>query len=431
MARLSSSSVLLSGLLLSAILLGHVSSESTGALRGGNSTTTRALAPAQCLDKATLDWTSSPNGAVLLNGKPFHIKGISWFGLEKGEEMLHGLNKRPMGDILDFVKSNFNVIRLPFSVKFALSDQRSKRPDPYIVGFGLEDLTSWEVLDKFMDECAERGLFVMLDQHDIVGDKAELWYEGVYTEEYSIKAWEVMFERYGNHYNMFAADLRNEPHGLASWGESSPLTDYNHYYERLINRLARKFPDWKGLWLVEGTQYNNEGYEPPVPQWWGGNLEGAKQWPIKLDTAAADARLVYAPHIYGPSVYEHGYMKEPDFPNNLPAIWEKMYGFIIPDLKKGVIIGEWGGSCIGKDQVVQYKLGEWLRQKCMANNVWWALNPGSDDTGGLLKPDWYTVDYVKMNLLDMVQPHPTRVQYVTKDQICMDWGAFSNPNCKP
>lgn len=31
-------------------------------------------------------------------------------------------------------------------------------------------------------------------------------------------------------------------------------------------------------------------------------------------------RLIYAPHIYGPSVYEHGYMKEPDFPNNLPAV---------------------------------------------------------------------------------------------------------------
>ena len=161
-----------------------------------------------------------------------------------------------------------------------------------------------------------------------------------------------MFDRYASHYNFFAADLRyapslppslpfplpsltclsnpltslppspppsspsyrNEPHGLASWGESSPLTDYNHYYERLINRLAFKYPDWKvsspslppslppslgltdqtthdassptrppslppspqGLWLVEGTQYNNEGYEPPVPQWWGGRSPGGE-----------------------------------------------------------------------------------------------------------------------------------------------------------
>ena len=33
---------------------------------------------------------------------------------------------------------------------------------------------------------------------------------------------------------------------------------------------------------------------------------------------------------------------------------------------------------------MQYLLGDWLKKKCMANNVWWALNPGSDDTGGLL-----------------------------------------------
>ncbi|EWM20764.1 cellulase 2 [Nannochloropsis gaditana] len=163
------------GLLLS-MACAPVSAEVPGgALRGGNSTT-RSLAP-QCLYKDTLEWTSSPNGAVLLNGNAFHIKGISWFGIEKGEEMLHGLNKRPMGDILDFVKTKFNVIRVPFSVKFALSDPLTKRPDRYIVGFGLEDKTSFEILDIFVAECGKRGIFIMLDQHDIVGEKAELWYE--------------------------------------------------------------------------------------------------------------------------------------------------------------------------------------------------------------------------------------------------------------
>lgn len=48
----------------------------------------------QCLDKSKLSWTSSPNGGILLNGEPFHMKGISWFGIEKNEEILHGLNKR-------------------------------------------------------------------------------------------------------------------------------------------------------------------------------------------------------------------------------------------------------------------------------------------------------------------------------------------------
>lgn len=43
-------------------------------------------------------------------------------------------------------------------------------------------------------------------------------------------------------------------------------------------------------------------------------------------------------------------------------IWEKMYGFIVPELKKGVIIGEWGGNCKGACVVVFciYKLGRCL-----------------------------------------------------------------------
>lgn len=123
--------------------------------------------------------------------------------------------------------------------------------------------------------------------------------QGEYDEEASMKAWEAMMDRYADRWNVMSLDLRcalqlassvhihmdvltcvlcvpsvyvmrqprpiiavsdlgtptplppptpqnsNEPHGLASWGESNPLTDYNHYYERLINRLKAKYPDWK------------------------------------------------------------------------------------------------------------------------------------------------------------------------------------------
>jgi hypothetical protein len=31
-------------------------------------------------------------------------------------------------------------------------------------------------------------------------------------------------------------------------------------------------------------------------------------------------------------------------------------------------------------------LGEWLKKNCLANNIWWALNPGSGDTGTLIQP---------------------------------------------
>jgi hypothetical protein len=67
---------------------------------------------------------------------------------------------------------------------------------------------------------------------------------------------------------VFAVDVLNEPHGVASWGGHNPTTDYNRYCERAISRLSARFPDWKGLWLVEGVQYNAESERgrPPYPQ---------------------------------------------------------------------------------------------------------------------------------------------------------------------
>lgn len=54
-------------------------------------------------------------------------------------------------------------------------------PLPNTVAYGLEGKTSWQIVDTFIDECAKRGLWVMLDMHDIMGDKAELWYEVRFT----------------------------------------------------------------------------------------------------------------------------------------------------------------------------------------------------------------------------------------------------------
>lgn len=50
-------------------------------------------------------------------------------------------------------------------------------PQPLTVAYGLEGKTSWQIVDTFVDECGKRGIWVMLDMHDIEGDKAELWYE--------------------------------------------------------------------------------------------------------------------------------------------------------------------------------------------------------------------------------------------------------------
>lgn len=49
-------------------------------------------------------------------------------------------------------------------------------------------------------------------------------------------------------------------------------------------------------------------------------------------------------------------------------------------------------SCNGKDGTVQEKLAQWMVDNCMTSNFWWALNPGSADTDGLMSPDWTHYD---------------------------------------
>ena len=79
-------------------------------------------------------------------------------------------------------------------------------------------------------------------------------------------------------------------------------------------------------------------------RWWGGDLGGVRKYPIDLQNEDFNKRVVYAPHIYGPSVYMMDYFKDPDFPMNLPTVFEDQWGFAQDQTGRAVVLGEWGGS---------------------------------------------------------------------------------------
>lgn len=75
-------------------------------------------------------------------------------------------------------------------------------------------------------------------------------------------------------WNFFAIDIKNEPHGDASWGDSNPKTDFNHYAERTIVRLHQEHPGWTGLFVVEGVgDHADADYHAPYKIWWGSDGE--------------------------------------------------------------------------------------------------------------------------------------------------------------
>jgi len=132
--------------------------------------------------------------------------------------------------------------------------------------------------------------------------------------------------------------------------------------------------------------------------WWGGDLEGVRRWPVRLSRAN---RLVYSPHEYGPGVFAQPWFGKPDTARQLERRWQLGWGFIAQERIAPLLIGEFGGrrTDLGSDE------GRWQRQfldflaRTGASWTYWALNPDSGDTGGVLGDDWSTPDANKLALL--------------------------------
>src|SRR5262249_19375595 len=135
---------------------------------------------------------------------------------------------------------------------------------------------------------------------------------------------------------VIGADLNNEPHGPATWGSGNPATDWQRAAERAGNAVLAVNPDW--LIFVEGVErYQNRFY------WWGGNLMGAAEHPGVLDLPD---RLVYSPHDYPASVYPQPWFNHPDYPNNLPGVWEEFWGYLYSGELAPVYLGEFGSRLV-------------------------------------------------------------------------------------
>jgi endoglucanase len=329
------------------------------------------------------------------SGKVVYLTGVSWFGMETGTFCPHGLWVRNWQQMLDQIAlCGFNSIRLPYSNQ--LFDAASipngidfvKNPD-------LQGLTGLEIMDRVVHGAGQRGLRVILDRHrpDASG-QSPLWYTDHVSEERWIADWVMLAQRYRTEPSVIGADLHNEPHGQATWGDGKVATDWRLAAERAGNAILQANPNL--LIVVEGIdQYDGEGY------WWGGNLMGARQFPVRLNHPD---KLVYSAHDYGPGVWGQSWFGAPNFPQNLPPLWHQQWGYLVQEGIAPVWIGEFGGRSMGTDTegVWQRSLVTYLKENHISY-AYWAWNPNSGDTGGILEDDWQTVNRVKMDILSAYQ----------------------------
>lgn len=333
-------------------------------------------------------------------GKSVLLRGVNWFGMETDTHVPHGLWKRDYKEILAQIRNlGYNLIRLPYSVEALRSPVVSSIDFTLGSNKELVGKTPLEVMDLIIFEAQYQGLLILLDSHRLNDERIpELWYGDGFTEADWIDTWKMLAVRYKNQTNVIGADLKNEPHGKASWGTNDLATDWRLAAERAGNAILDVNPNW--LIVVEGVQMNVPG-QKLTQHWQGGNLEGVKRYPIRLSRRH---KLVYSPHEYGPGVYKMPWFSEPSFPKNLVNRWQVGFHYISSQNIAPILIGEFGGRQVdtsSTEGIWQNELVKYIRTKNLSF-AYWSWNPNSADTGGILLDDWQNVDIPKQQLLSQL-----------------------------
>jgi aryl-phospho-beta-D-glucosidase BglC (GH1 family) len=353
------------------------------------------------------------------NGKAVQLAGVNWFGMNSLIYVPHGLWANGYKEMISQMKEvGFNLIRLPFSYDSLFANTASIRDGiNYFIGSNQELVGKRpiEVMDAVIQEAGRQGMMVLLDNQNFTGDNAisELWYENGYSEFAWINMWQFLADRYRNQTNVLGADLKNEPYGRANWGSNDFATDWRLAAERAGNAILSINPNW--LIIVEGVSGANSTREQlQGDYWWGGNLEGVKNDPVRLSIAN---RVVYSPHEYGPGLAESlgitpflAYVNDPQFPNNLENRWTTGFGYIHDQEIAPVLVGEFGGTGFA----VNFKDGQW--EQNLVNYLdrkdlswaYWAWNANAYDLGGgLVQDDWRTLRRDRINVLQPILEEAT------------------------
>lgn len=336
-------------------------------------------------------------GSALVNaaGQEVHLTGANWFGMETETFAPHGLWIRNWRDMLDqMVQAGFNTLRLPFSNQF-LDPATYPLGINYGINPDLQGLNGIQLLDTIIGGAGQRGLKVILDRHrpDIRAQTA-LWYTDQVPEARWIADWQTLAARYRGIPTVIGADLHNEPHTPATWGDGNLGTDWRLAAERAGDAILAVNPEW--LVIVEGIQQYGDMWAC-----WGGNLAGARDHPVRL---SRPDKLVYSPHDFGPSIAWQSWFSAPEFPANLPQVWQAQWAYLRLEGIAPVWLGEFGGRSVGQDVE-----GTWQRTlvafltKHRISYAYWAWNPDSGDTGGILENDWRSLNQPKLQILSAFQ----------------------------
>lgn len=366
------------------------------------------------------DWLHTQGNQIVdKDGNPVWLTGANWFGFNATERTFHGLWSVNLESTLQTLAvRGINILRVPISTELLWEWRNGVFSIPGINGStnsGLVGKTDLQIFDRFLEVARELGMKVMLDVHSAEADNSghfyPLWYKDSITPEIFYQAWGWVTERYKTDDTIIAMDIQNEPHGkpwadaqFAKWDGSSDINNFKYACETASNRILNINPNM--LVLCEGVEsyprdgvtWNGTAGTEYFNTWWGGNLRGVRDHPI--DLGSNQDQLIYSPHDYGPLVFRQNWFFDGFTRETLQRdAWNDNWLFIHDEGIAPLLIGEWGGFIDGADN---QKWMEALRDQIVEDRLhhtFWAVNPNSGDTGGLLQNDWITIDEEKYVIL--------------------------------
>ena len=258
------------------------------------------------------------------------IKGVSWFGMESQVCFIGGSHAASMESSAAWLKQQgFNAIRVPLAADAVVSS-KNKQPHSCMINGGdregikannpaLLRLSYIEQLVHLAKVAADAGLLILLDMHVAA---AGVWPDGgrldVRGRELVRTAWKLIAERLCDphvHWNVFAADLKNEPYAMY-WGGSFDLDhrskyDWHDRWDTFASELGQIVHSVCPRWLVfvQGVGHCRNDQSPctlpaapghqdmTIATFWGENLQSAAAFPIDVGRILPGrSKVVYSPH---------------------------------------------------------------------------------------------------------------------------------------
>ncbi|EIE25050.1 glycoside hydrolase [Coccomyxa subellipsoidea C-169] len=380
-----------------------------------------------------------------VDGNPVVLKGVNWFGFETGATMVAGLWAGYNSLTQDFATVvwrqkllGFNAVRLPFSFQVLfnygptyLTDQCQAAglgsivqnvvppgfggavegsPSPYGSSCNV-NVPNYSTYSRFLYVIkfyAANGFYVVLDNQFNLDTTAKdnpwqwlTWWKQLLND--------VILDPQSK--NRVMLDLLNEPDSqYFGWEQAGPL------YLQAMDALYPISPTT--LFLIEGSGQSWQG----AMNWGDGfitdqnliNQRGMSNPNPFFTTLLSKPYLnniVISPHYYPPSISK----ATSQFTG--PNLWNRMstsFGYLNKYGYGGhlfpIVIGESGSLYTDSNDIAMLSdMAKYLNNQGEANDgrhnpiphlFWWAWNPNSADTGGLVSdPNWDTVLWNKVNWL--------------------------------